>query len=106
MAKKAGQIIARGPRTWLVRVSLGRDKQTNRRKYHNKTVHGSMRDAQLYWPRKLQESQIGQLPQAAGMHLDDFLDQWLTTVAKPRLWIAGELSAHKRQLPFGYVLPY
>ena len=66
-------------------MSIGRDKQTNTRKYHNKTVHGSMRDAQLYLSRKLQERQIGQLPQAAGMHLDDFLDQWLTTVARPRL---------------------
>jgi hypothetical protein len=37
------------------------------RKYHDKTVHGSMRDAQLYLSRKLQERQIGQLPQAAAM---------------------------------------
>ena len=66
MARKAGQIIARGPRTWLVRISMGRDKQTNTRKYHNKTIHGSMRDAQLYLSRKLQERQIGHLPQAAG----------------------------------------
>jgi integrase len=46
MARKAGQIIARGPRTWLVRISIGRDKQSNTRKYDNKTIHGSMRDAQ------------------------------------------------------------
>lgn len=44
-----------------------------------------MRDAQLYLSRRLQERQIGQLPQAAAMHLNDFLDQWLTTVAHPRL---------------------
>jgi len=31
----------------------------------------------IYLSRKLQERQIGQLPQAAAMHLDDFLDQWL-----------------------------
>src|SRR5262249_32169851 len=85
MARKAGQIIARGPRTWLVRISIGRDKQTNTRKYHNKTIHGSMRDAQLYLSRRLNDHPIGQLPQAAAMHLNDFLDQWLTTVAQPRL---------------------
>jgi len=62
MARKAGQIIARGPRTWLVRISIGRDGQSDTRKYHNKTIHGSMRDAQLYLSRKLQERQIGHLP--------------------------------------------
>jgi hypothetical protein len=35
MARKAGQIIARGASTWLVRVYLGRDAQTGTRKYHN-----------------------------------------------------------------------
>jgi len=27
MARKAGQLISRGPRTWLVRISLGRDPE-------------------------------------------------------------------------------
>lgn len=85
MARKAAQIIARGTRTWLVRVSIGRDGQANTRRYHNKTIHGSMRDAQLYLSRRLEERQIGQQPQAAAMHLNDFLDQWPATVAQPRL---------------------
>jgi hypothetical protein len=45
MARKAGQLISRGPRTWLVRVSLGRDPETGTRKYHNKTIRGSFRAA-------------------------------------------------------------
>jgi hypothetical protein len=48
MARKAGQLISRGPRTWLVRVSLGRDPESGSRKYHNKTIHGAFRDAQAY----------------------------------------------------------
>jgi hypothetical protein len=28
MARKAGQLISRGSRAWLVRVSLGRDPET------------------------------------------------------------------------------
>jgi len=48
MARKAGQLISRGPRTWLVRVSLGRDPEAGARKYHNRTVHGSFRQAQTY----------------------------------------------------------
>jgi hypothetical protein len=44
MARKAGQIIARGQSTWLVRVYLGRDSQTGTRKYHNQTIHGPYRE--------------------------------------------------------------
>lgn len=33
MARKLGQIIARGQSTWLVRVYQGRDPQTGTRKY-------------------------------------------------------------------------
>jgi hypothetical protein len=32
MARKVGQIIARGDRKWLIRVYLGRDHETNKRK--------------------------------------------------------------------------
>jgi integrase len=85
MARKAGQLISRGPRTWLVRVSLGRDSETGTRKYHNKTVHGSFREAQTYLNARLQERDIGRLPRAATIRLDDYLDQWLATSAKPRL---------------------
>jgi integrase len=35
--------------------------------------------------RKLQERDIGRLPRAAAIRLDQYLDQWLTTAAKPRL---------------------
>ncbi len=32
MARKAGQIIRRGSNTWLVRICVGRDSETRRRK--------------------------------------------------------------------------
>ena len=54
MARKAGQLISRGPHTWLVRVSLGRDPEMGIRKYHNKTIRGSFREAQTYLSGKLQ----------------------------------------------------
>jgi hypothetical protein len=46
MAGKAGQIIPRGERTWLVRVFMGRDPQSGKLKYVNKIVQGTLRDAQ------------------------------------------------------------
>ena len=85
MARKAGQLISRGPHTWLVRVSLGRDPESGTRKYHNKTIRGSFREAQTHLSRKLQEREIGRLPRAAAISLNQYLDQWLTTAVKPRL---------------------
>jgi integrase len=78
-------LISCGQRTWLVRVSLGRDPETGTRKYHNRTVDGSFREAQTYLNAKLQERDIGRLPRAAAIRLDDYLDQWLATSVKPRL---------------------
>jgi integrase len=85
MARKAGQLISRGSHTWLVRVSIGRDPETGTRKYHNKTVRGSFREAQAYLNARLQERDSGRLPRAAAIQLDQYLDQWLATAAKPRL---------------------
>src|SRR5438067_8348813 len=59
MARKVGQIIARGDRRWLIRVYLGRDHETKKRNYHNRTIHGSMREAQTYLTRKLRERDLG-----------------------------------------------
>jgi hypothetical protein len=36
MARKIKQLNTRGSRTWLVRVSLGRNPEAGTRKYHNK----------------------------------------------------------------------
>lgn len=79
MARKAGQLISRGPHTWLVRVSLGRDPQSGTRKYHNKTVHGGLKGAQSYLNRRLQDRDVGRLPRAAAVQLDHYLDQGLAT---------------------------
>jgi integrase len=85
MARKAGQLISRGSHTWLVRVSIGRDPETGTRKYPNKTVRGSFREAQAYLNARLQERDSGRLPRAATIQLDQYLDQWLAKAAKPRL---------------------
>ena len=55
MARKPGQIIARGQGTWLVRIYQGRDPQTGTRKYLNQTIHGPLREAQRFLNLKLQQ---------------------------------------------------
>jgi hypothetical protein len=85
MARKLGQITARGQSTWLVRVYLGRDPETRTRKYHNQTIHGPFREAQRFLNLKLQLRENGRVSRAAVMSLNQFLDQWLTTVVKARV---------------------
>lgn len=85
MARKVGQIIARGDRRWLIRVYLGRDHETNKRKYHNRTIHGPMREAQTYLTRRLRERDLGRDLEGAKITLNEYLDRWFETAVKPRL---------------------
>ena len=85
MARKQGQIIARGQSVWLVRIYQGRDPQTGTRKYLNQTILGPLREAQRFLNLKLQQRDKTGSPRPAAISLNQFLDRWLTTVARPRL---------------------
>jgi integrase len=85
MARKVGQIIARGDRRWLIRVYLGRDHETNKRKYHNRTIRGSMREAQAYLTKRLRERDLGRDLEGARITLNEYLDRWIQTAVKPRV---------------------
>jgi hypothetical protein len=85
MARKVGQIIARGDRRWLIRVYLGRDHETKKRKYHNRTIHGPMLEAQAYLTRKLRERDLGRDLEGAKITLNEYLDRWLETAVRPRV---------------------
>jgi integrase len=83
--KMAGQLIQRAERKWLVRVFLGRDSQTGKRRYHNHTVRGTKKDAQKYLNGKLREIDLGTYIEASKVSLNEYLDQWLEAAAKPRV---------------------
>ena len=83
--RRAGQIVQRGDRTFLVRVYLGRDSDTGKRQYHNKTIHGTKKDAQAYLNRVLRDRDMGAYVEPSKTPLDDFLDQWLESAVKPRV---------------------
>ena len=84
MSRKVGQIIARGEHRWLVRVYLGRDHETRKRTYHNRTVYGSLRHAQTYLT-KLHERDLSCGIEGLQVTVDEFLDHWLKTAVKPRV---------------------
>ena len=85
MARKVGQIIARGDRRWLIRGYLGRDHETQKRKYHNRTIHGPMREAQAYLTRKLREPDLGRDLEGTTITLNEYLDRWLVSTVRPRV---------------------
>jgi integrase len=80
----AGQIIDRGNRTHLVRVFMGRDAD-GRRRYLNKTIKGTKKDAQKYLISTLSAISTGTFVEPSPLGLDDFLDKWLSSAAKPKL---------------------
>ena len=79
-----GQIIQRGENVFCVRVFLGRDKNGKRR-YANKTIHGTKRDAQRYLNAALRERDLGTFAEPTRMTPDEYLDKWLATAVRPRV---------------------
>lgn len=80
----AGQIIERGKDTWLVRVYLGKGAN-NKRKYHNKTIHGNKKSAQAYLNKALHQKDTGTFNEQSRELLSSYLDKWLMNSAKSKL---------------------
>jgi len=85
MARKIGQIIRRGPSIWLVRIYVGRDPETRRRKYVGKFIHGGLRSAQAHLNRKFAERDLGRNIRSSRQTVGQYLDHWLDICARPRL---------------------
>jgi integrase len=85
LARKTGQIVGRGRHRWLVRVFLGRDRETRRRRYLSRTVHGPARRAQEYLTKMLRERDLGGGLERSGTTLKEFIGCWLDTAARPKL---------------------
>ncbi|MBX3172119.1 MAG: site-specific integrase [Candidatus Eremiobacteraeota bacterium] len=81
----AGQIIKRSEKVYVVRIFMGRDQRTGKRRYINKTIHGTKKDAQAYLTGALRDQDLGRFVEPSKVQLDTFLEQWLEEVAKPRL---------------------
>jgi len=79
-----GQIVKRGENTWYIRIFLGRDAD-GKRKYFNKTIHGTKKEAQKFLTAKTREKDLGVFVEPAAMPLNEYLDRWLFDVAKNKL---------------------
>jgi integrase len=85
MARKLGQIIAIRENTWMIRIPLGCNPETKQRNYYNRTVHGSLRQAQKFLGKKVNQLGANRETDGAKIRLDQYLDQWLKTI-KPRIY--------------------
>jgi hypothetical protein len=85
MARRVGQIVRRGPRTWLVRVYNGRNCETKKRRYLNQTIHGGLRAAQAHLIKMLNERARGRNLDSSKQTLNHYVDSWLKLCATPRL---------------------
>jgi hypothetical protein len=94
-----GQIIARSPTTWLVRLYQGRESSTGKRRYLNKTVEGERSAAEAELARLL--SQIPPRPEARSS-LDQYLD-WGHAAVDGRL--RAKTARDYRTLLARYVRP-
>ena len=85
MARKQGQIISRGDHRWLVRVYQGRDPETRRRRYFNRTLRGSFHAARQVLNSQLAACAEGKELVGARLTLTQYLDRWLELAARPKL---------------------
>lgn len=82
--RSAGQIIRRGDRVFLVRVHLGRGAD-GRYRYQNQTIKGTQKDAQAWLNGALRNKDLGIPTLQSKISVSDYLDEWLKTIAKPRV---------------------
>lgn len=80
----AGQIIKRGEKTWVVRIFQGRD-ENGKRRYVNKTIHGTKKSAEKYLTAKLRDKDLGINIEPASESLDKYLEKWLESVVRSRV---------------------
>lgn len=98
----AGQIIKRGDNTWLVRIFTGRDAN-GKRSYANKTIKGKKKDAETYLSKTQTAISTGTYVERSPLTVDEYLDRWLRTAAKPRL--RAHTFVHYSELLTRYVRP-
>lgn len=82
-ARRTGQIIKRGNERHLVRVYIGCDPITGKRKYRSQIVKGTKKEAQALLNGFLREMDLGTFVEPATTTLGEYLDKWLQTAAKP-----------------------
>jgi len=76
-----GHLQQRGPQTWRLAVYVGRDERTAKKRYVQRTVHGTQREAERALARLVTEVDEGRHAPSASGTVGALLDRWLETKA-------------------------
>jgi integrase len=80
-----GQLVKRGE-TWTVRVFVGRDPETGRRSYVNRTVRGTKKEAQAVLTGLLRQRDLRDLVVASTRLLvSEYLEEWKEKALRARV---------------------
>lgn len=79
-----GHIRKRGARSWAIKLDVGRDPITGKRRTKWHTVHGTKRDAERECNRLLHELETGGYVEPTRLTVAEFLSRWLDDV-RPNL---------------------
>lgn len=74
-----GHLQERGPKTWRLSVYVGRDARTAKKRYVQRTVHGTKREAERALARLVTEVDEGRHSASAAGTFGNLLDRWLET---------------------------
>lgn len=99
----AGQIIKRGNRKYLVRVSLGRDAQ-GKRKTFSKTINGTKKEAEAFKNKILHKLDTGTFVQPTKEYFSNFIINWRDNVAIQRV-SSKTLRGYEQSIRL-YLIPY
>jgi len=78
-----GHIRKRGKDSWEVRVDIGRDPTTGKRRQVSRTVRGRKRDAEALLASLISQHELGIDAPRGRQTVGDFLQHWLREYAKP-----------------------
>lgn len=79
-----GSILKRGEKTYLLRISLGRDRVTGKRAYRTETYHGTRREAETKLRDMVRQFEQGSLVAKSSGTFNEFFEEWIG-VARGRL---------------------
>ncbi len=89
-------LIEKGKQRFLVRIYLGRDPRTGKRKEFNKTFHGSRREAKQFEIRIKHDYYANALVMPSKMTLNDLIDEYLTKEVPNSNRITSLISCKQR----------
>lgn len=80
-----GTIRKRGDHCYQIRVSMGFDPKTGKRRRHEKTIHGTRKEAERYMREFAQSYETGRVVSPSDQALKDYLLYWIDSAKAGKL---------------------